>query len=278
MIGSVGQIAPWLVLACACGDNTHTAARDETIDIGDRIAIVHVPANAGALPLVISLHGSGGNAAAQQGAFHLDDLADTEGFVTAYAQAAIPFGGGFEWHVPGEPLNSGAPEPDGPDDVAYLGALIHEMASRYGIDRHRVYVTGFSGGARMTSQAGCDLAEVAAIAPIAGVRFPGNCKRDTESVIAFHGTADPTNPYDGHGKPFWTYSVRDAMLGWAGNDGCGDPDITRPGATVELATFTGCRGGAEVELYTLENEGHWIPQAIDANTTMWAAFQRHVLP
>jgi len=275
MIASVGKIAPCLVLACACGDNAHTAGLDETIDVGDRIAIVHVPANVGAVPLVIALHGSGGVAARFP---PLDMLADTEGFVTAYAQAAIPFGGGFEWHLPGEPLNQGPEPADAPDDVAYLEAVIREIANRYGIDRHRVYVTGFSGGARMASQAGCDLADVAAVAPIAGVRFPGNCVRDTQSVIAFHGTADNQNPYEGAGKPFWTYGVREAITGWAGNDHCGDPELTRPAATVELATFPGCRGGAEIELYTLEGEGHELPRAIDANATMWAAFQRHVLP
>ncbi len=274
----VGQIAPWLVIACACGDNATRPAIDDTIAFGDRIAIVHVPANAGVVPLVISLHGSGGTAAGEQAGFSLDALADAQHFATAYAQAAIPFGNGFEWHVPGEPLVSGAPEPAGPDDVAYIAQLIHEVAARYGIDRHRVYVTGISGGARMASQVGCELAEVAAIAPIAGVRFPGDCARDTQSVIAFHGTADATNPYDGHGAAYWTYGVRDAMLGWAGNDGCGDPEVSRPAPTVELAAFTGCRGGATVELYSLEGEGHAVPQAIDAATTMWAAFQHHAVP
>ena len=48
------------------------------------------------------------------------------------------------------------------------------------VDPTRVFATGFSGGARMTSQLGCDLpATVAAIAPVSGLRLP----------VAVHGHA-----------------------------------------------------------------------------------------
>jgi polyhydroxybutyrate depolymerase len=268
----------WLIALAACGDNRHSRPIDEALTFTagglERTVLLHVPGNLGAAPLVFDLHGSGGSAAGQQAASHMDELADREGFAVAYAQAAIPFGGGFQWHLPGEPLVGGAPEPDGPDDVAFIAQAIGVIGGVTGIDRDRIYATGFSGGARMASQLGCDLPSIAAVAPLSGVRFPAHCVRDDTSVIAFHGTADTTNPYDGNGGPYWTYSVRQAMQGWAANDGCdATPVVTRPAPTVELSTYAHCHQGAQVQLYTLEGEGHDFPHAVDANQLMWDAFR-----
>lgn len=273
----------WLIVLAACGDNLHTGPLDETLTFTTgglpRVVILHVPGNLGVAPLVFELHGSGGVAAGQQAASHMDEVADREGFVVAYAQAGIPYAGGFQWHLPGEPLVGGDPEPEGPDDVAFIAEAIRVISGVAGIDHHRIYVTGISGGARMTSQLGCDLASIAAVAPLAGVRFPGHCVRDDQSVIAFHGTADLTNPYDGNSSPYWTYSVPSAMQGWAGNDGC-DPiaTVTRPAPSVALSTFEHCHHGAQVQLYSLEGEGHDFPHAVDSNQLLWDAFRMHALP
>jgi polyhydroxybutyrate depolymerase len=273
----------WVIALAACGGNRHTKPRDETlrfvVDGLERVVILHVPGHAGKAPLVFNLHGSGSGAAGQKAAAHMDELADREGFVVAYAQAAIPYGDGFQWHIRGVPLFDGSPEPDGPDDVAFIAQAIRVIGGVTDIDPRRIYVTGFSGGARMASQLGCDLASIAAIAPVAGVRYPERCVRNDQSVIAFHGTADATNPYEGNGSPYWTYSVPRAMQGWAANDGCAmTPARTRPAPTVELATFEGCHHGAQVQLYTLEGEGHAAPHAVDANRLMWDAFLTHALP
>jgi poly(3-hydroxybutyrate) depolymerase len=114
---------------------------------------------------------------------------------------------------------------------------------------------------------------IAAIAPIGGVRFPGPCRNPGVGVIAFHGTEDASNPYGGNGAPYWTYGVPEAMRGWAAHHGCAEaPSTSRPAPAAELSTFTGCAGGARVELYTLEGEGHVLPQAVDAHALMWEAF------
>ena len=273
----------WLIALAACGDNRHTEPRDETLTITagglERLVILHVPGDLGAAPLVLELHPSGGTAAGQQLTSRMDELADREGFAVAYPQAAIPFGGGFQWHLPGQPLVDDSPEPDGPDDVAFITQALRVIGGVAAIDDHRIYATGFSGGARMASQLGCDLASIAAIAPLSGVRFSESCVRDDVSVIAFHGTADANNPYDGHGSLYWTYSVPVAMQRWAANDACDPaPVVARPAPTVALSTFAHCNHGAAVQLYTLEGEGHDVPHAVDANQLMWDAFRTHALP
>jgi polyhydroxybutyrate depolymerase len=257
-----------------------------------RVVVVHAPgaASPGAdrpRPLVLNLHGSGGTAAEQEASCGMDPLADAEGFIVAYPQGAIPLGSGFAWNVPGQPLLGGQPVPAGsPDDAAFAAAAIVAIEQAYPVDPRRVFATGMSGGARMASQLGCDLsALVAAVAPVAGLRFPAPCNATRPvAVVAFHGTADTVNPYDGNGQAYWTYSVPSAEQQWAVHDGCGpSPATSQAAPTVAVTTYSGCTGGAAVSLYTIDGAGHEWPgaagqsAAIDASAAMWAFFAAHPL-
>jgi polyhydroxybutyrate depolymerase len=274
------------------GDTTAPRSESVTLMAGGipRHLIVHLPGGPAAKPrpLVLNLHGSGGSSAQQQASIGMDPIAEANQFVVAYPDAAIALGGGFAWNVPGQPLLGGGAVPDGAaDDVAFFAQAIAFLEQRYAIDAHRVFVTGMSGGARMTSQLGCELAgTVAAIAPVAGLRFPTPCAGTRAvPVVAFHGTADTVNPYDGGGQPYWTYSVPSAQQQWGGHDGCAATPTSAPAAdTVTLTTYGDCAGGAAVQLYTIDGAGHEWPgapgqtPAIDASTTMWSFFAAHPLP
>ncbi len=285
-----------LVVAAACGDGrapsrspaSPGAARDEVLTFvlerRWRTVLLHVPAGkekGKKVPLVLDLHPSAGTAAGHKEKSGLVAVADREGFVVAYPQGAIAHEGGFQWHVPGTPLVGGQPEPEGPDDVAFIAEAIEQVDQAVGagkvggIDRSRIYATGFSGGARMSSALGCALPELAGIAPISGVRAPEPCPRTGLSVIAFHGTADKTNAYDGPAGPYWTYGVAEAMRRWAERNGCAaEAAVTRAGETVELRSYSGCAGGSTVLLYSLEGEAHERPRAVSAGELMWKAFSK----
>ena len=268
-------------------------AKTETITVTaggqPRIIIVHSPPNLNApASLVFNLHGSGGTAADQEAFSGMDQAADARGFIAAYPQGAIALGGGFAWNVPGQPLVDGSAVPPGAaDDVVFFAQAIAALAQRYPVDPSRIYAAGFSGGARMASQLGCDLSGmVAAVAPVAGLRFPSPCNGVRPvPVVAFHGTADTTNPYDGGGPPYWTYSVQTAAEEWAMHDGCGlTPSTSQPASGVQLTSYVGCAGVATVELYTIAGAGHEWPgaaqqtSAIDATAVMWTFFSAHPLP
>ena len=113
----------------------------------------------------------------------------------------------------------GAAVPAGaPDDVSFIERLVVLLEQKYCIDPKRVYATGFSGGARMASQLGCDASGVfAAIAPVSGLRLPEPLSLHPAGAGrgSFHGTADPVDPYLGHGQKYWTYSVPEAASRWA---------------------------------------------------------------
>jgi polyhydroxybutyrate depolymerase len=289
--------------AAGCGGaTTATASPTVTIDGRSRVVIVHLPPNydgSKQLPLVLNMHGSGVTAVDQEEFSGMDATADDDDFIVAYPQGLLPDSTGFDWNVPGVPLVGGKAVPAGSaDDVSFLTQLVGVLENRYCIDPHRVYATGFSGGARMASQLACDASTVfAAVAPVSGLRDPNPCHptRDVP-IISFHGTADPVDPYAGHGEAYWAYSVPQAALDWARQQGCASTATTsHPAASVTLSSYTGCSGGSAVELYSISGEGHEWPggptmprvlvrvlgsqsTAIDANAVMWAFFQARSLP
>jgi len=265
-----------------------------------RLVIVHVPAGytgKTAVPLVLNLHGSESTAQAQEAFSGLDVTSDTDGFIVAYPQALIPAGPGYDWNIPGVPLLGGQyPPANAANDITFLTGLVHSLAAKYCVDTRRVYATGMSGGARMSSQLACDASQTfAAVAPVSGLRLPSPCPATRPvPVIAFHGTADPVDPFNGNGEAYWTYSVPQAAARWATRDGCGTPrTVKATGYT--LTDYATCQAGTAVELYALTGEGHEWPggptmpaavtkalgpqsNAVDANITMWAFFQHHQLP
>ena len=290
--------------ASGCGAKASSGDVTLTGKIGGhvRTVIVHVPTGYSGsvkVPLVLNLHGTGSTAEDEELFSGMDATSDAHGFIVAYPQGLIPEGTGFDWNVPGEPLFGGvAVPPDAPDDVSFLTQLVSVLGRRYCIDPSRVYATGFSGGARTASQLACDASDVfAAVAPVSGLRRPTPCPATRPvPILSFHGTADPVDPYAGHGQAYWTYSVPQAARDWAQQNGCRPtPATSNPDPGVTLLSYAGCRGGANVELYTIAGEGHEWPggpalprrltrvlgpqsNAIDANSTIWAFFEAHPMP
>jgi len=286
--------------ASGCG---HSAASGSTtlqlsIRGHSRTVIVHIPSgykDTQATALILNLHGSGSDAHQQELFSGMDATADADTFIVAYPQGLIPNAAGFDWNIPGIPLFGGAKPPaNAANDITFLTDLVQTLAARYCIDTHRVFATGVSGGGRMSSQLACDASSTfAAVAPVAGLRYPSPCptKRDV-SVIAFHGTADPIDPFNGNGQAYWTYSVPVAAQRWGAHDGCKATAKVTRAKGYTLTAYSGCGSSSQVELYALSGEGHEWPggpplpssitgvlgpqsDAVNANNLMWAFFQAH---
>ena len=297
-----GKVVP-VSASPGCGNQGTDGTTTLTPTIGgrSRVVIVHLPSGYQASkpePLVLNMHGSQSTALEQEGLSGMNATADADSFIVAYPQADISAGTGFEWNVPGQPLFGGAALPaTAPDDVSFLEQLVTVLEQKYCVDSHRVYATGFSGGARMASQLACDASTTfAAVGPVSGLRFPNPCPSTRPvPVISFHGTSDPVDPYLGNGQKYWTYSVPVAAQRWATHNGCTTATVTHPVVTVTQTSNSNCTGGADVQLYTIAGEGHEWPggphlrkvitrvlgpqtMAISANSTMWAFFVAHPLP
>ncbi|MCZ7535279.1 MAG: feruloyl esterase [Acidimicrobiia bacterium] len=255
------------------------------------------------LPLVLDLHGYMEGAEVHRAHTGLEAFAGEESFVVLTPQGVgeIPY-----WNVL---------EQDGlVDDVKLISDLIDTTAAALCIDESRVYATGLSMGAFMTSLIGCRLSErVAAIAPVAGLRYPDDCAASRPMpVIAFHGTADEIVTYDGEtgaGVDQLSFNdetltafdglemqaIPDALAGWAGAEGCADAPVEEAvSESVTLVRYDGCEGGSTVELYAAEGAGHSWPGSefsaaiegivgpttfeIDANELMGPSSLAHPLP
>ncbi|MGC2486134.1 MAG: PHB depolymerase family esterase [Acidimicrobiales bacterium] len=266
-----------------------------------RSVIVHLPKGSSdttPLALVLNLHGSGSTAYDQMLFTGMNKTANHDNFIVAYPQGLITDGTGFDWNVPGVPLIGGRAVPKGsPNDVSFLTKLVGVLESRYCVNKDEVYATGFSGGAREASQLACDDSGIfAAVAPVSGLRRANPCPTTRAvPIISFHGSADPVDPFSGHGQAYWTYSVPSAERMWAKQDDCStSPATTTPAKSVQLTTYAKCADGASVELYEVMGEGHEWPggpplpaalttvlgpqsQVISANALMWAFFAAHPL-
>jgi polyhydroxybutyrate depolymerase len=151
-------------------------------------------------------------------------------------------------------------------DAAFVDALLDDLGARRCIDLARVYATGFSAGAAFTIAYSCAHQDrIAAIATVA-VDFQLGCTRG-ESILAFHGTADPAVPYqDGAvGASLPGVHVRGTELNmgdWAALAGCAaSPTTTTVGSEVVQSSWEGCADGHEVVLDTIEGGGHTWPGA-----------------
>ncbi len=286
---------------CGTPGSPGTVTLTPVVDGRSRTAILHVPSgyrSASPVALVVNMHGSQSTAQQQVEFTGMDVTADAKTFMVVYPQGAIAAGAGYEWNVPGQPLFGGAAVPSSaPNDVSFIEQLVTDLEAKYCIDRNRIFATGFSGGARMASQLGCDASTIfAAVAPVSGLRFPSPCDSSRPMpVLSFHGTADRVDPYNGNGQAYWTYSVPTAAQRWATHDQCASgPTNSDPVAGVTLTAYGNCSGGAAVQLYSIDGEGHEWPggprqssavtavlgprsTAIDANATMWSFFMEHPL-
>lgn len=232
---------------------------------------VEVLVPAGALPvaLILGLHPSAGNAATFDADTGLGAAALARGFAVALPEGGISGeAGGHYWNIPGVPLVTGDSVPAGArDDIRFVGDVIGQLVGQGCVDPRRVYATGFSGGARMSSALGCRLADrLAAVAPVGGLRAgrasgasftepdTGDCQPSRAlSVLGIHGTDDPTNAFPGGGGVRWGYSIDRAAARWASLDHCAAmPRTAAAGARVRQVTFSGCSAGSEVVLMVIE--------------------------
>jgi polyhydroxybutyrate depolymerase len=237
------------------------------------------------VPMVVDLHGSGDTPLEQIQGTGIAVTADKHDFAVVAPQGGVPFtlgkSHGYAWNIPGVALANGQQAgKNAPDDVRFLRDTIAAAAKLVCADSQRIYVTGFSGGARMTSQLGCAMSDrIAAIAPVSGLRFPAGCRPTRPvPVISFHGTADAMNPYNGGKSAYWGYSVQTAAERWAVADRCAKNPVQGQAAAAGTTTYRGCGDAAGVTLYTIPGGRHtWPAPKVNADELIWAFFAAHPL-
>ena len=251
---------------------------------GARTYVLYVPASytgGASVPLVINMHGAGSNSFEEQIYSGFSTKADAAGFIVAYPQGLSTAGFPFNhWNA----FQGPSPEPD---DVAFINSVLDSIEGQLCIDRDRVYSTGISNGAIMSVRLACSLSSrIAAIGPVAGAYYPPEALDlnpfetcpDTRPVpmITFHGTADPTVPYNGGpggingGMITFRLPVdddtpaEDVLSDWAAHNTCTTGrQESQYTSEVRLIQYGGCADGATVELFAVDGGGHTWPGSFD---------------
>jgi len=240
---------------------------------------LHIPASyRPAIPaaLVLGFHGAGSTSTEFENYSGFSALADQAGFIAVYPQGL------------GE-LSNWDTMPNS-QDVPFVRDLLNELEDRCSIDPRRVFASGHSRGGGMTNRLGCDLSDrIAAIAPISGdYEYGESCTPVRPvSVVAFHGTADPTIPYNGFGLPGALHEsytrigtpIPTWAANWAARNGCN----SKPSTVFQQGQVTGqewsnCQTGADVFLYTVNGGTHNWPTQVNAARMIWDFFVRHPIP
>jgi polyhydroxybutyrate depolymerase len=290
------------IFAACTAFAAHAEEGRQTLAYGglERTYVVRLPpassTRVSRVPLVLVLHGGGGNAANAENMTGFTEKARKEGFIVVY-----PDGTGrlqdklLTWnagHCCAYAMNNDV------DDVGFIRALIDELVRRYPVDSRRVYVTGMSNGGMMSHRLGRELSDrVAAIAPVVATVF-GDEEAPGHAVPALmiNGMLDENVPYQGgapggRGARGWDGTPTQPALKqvefWARANGC-KPEPGRDENAKWIAWRSACPKGAEVRLYLVKDNGHAWPggqpgsrrgdtpsTAMSATDVIWEFFAAH---
>ena len=202
-------------------------------------------------PLIIQMHGYNQDAAYQKNAAKWEPVADTGRFVVVF-----PNGQNKAWDTGGD------------KDLNFIKAIINEMNTKYGIDKKRVYVSGFSMGGMMSYVVANKMSDqIAAIAPVSGGGAPSTAKR-AMPIIHTHGTTDDVVNYN---------STVNTLKNWVPFNKCSSNSEkikpypkTKSGSAASLEIWSGCSDGVEIRLLTIDGKGHWysMDEAVSVNTSV----------
>ncbi len=242
----------------------------------DRVAVIHLPraiAEGQKLPLVLALHGAGGNGRQFMDGGQWRKKGDQEEFVVV-APTGLARQLDRRANILTNPhvWNSGQFDEDDSarlkvDDVAYLTRLLDELEPRLKFDRERVYGVGHSNGGGMTYRLAAERSEIfRAIATVAGVIAPSlPAPSRPVPTLYIHGELDPVLPRaGGESRLQWgkrvTLPIEEYLSQWAEKSKCEKkPRLESVGDGLMRLTYPSTQKGAEVLGIFVEGEGHDWP-------------------
>jgi len=221
----------------------------------------------GPVPLVLTLHGNGGDGSMMHEWTTFGRQTEERGWAITH-----PNGFGGSW-ADGRGVT--AAEEAGVDDVAFLRALIDYAAERYGTAADRSVVAGVSNGAFMAHRfalaAGDRVAVMAAVAGTLPAALSEERPAYAVSALLIHGTADRLARIEGgysrHLGPNGelrgrTLSLQETAEHWRAIDQCpAGPGDTRKTEESIRTTVGGGIGGTTVAAWTVLGGGHAWPGA-----------------
>jgi polyhydroxybutyrate depolymerase len=281
----VGRVLPELAriqgAVRAAMQSPQIAGEAETVTLEhggrDRRYHLHVPPHAQnivGLPLLLVLHGGGGNGEQVRASTGLAEAGLRAGYVVVFPDGTGPVRGKLlTWNSGG--ITVYASEHD-VDDVGFLRAVVGDVQKRVAIDPARVFAAGHSNGGMMCHRLAREAADLfTGIAVVSGaMNFTAVDAKSPIAVLLVHGSADQHVLYDG-GTPRAAIGRvgdrRDASVRMAidyyiernGLNGYPDKKVDGKVCTDTWALGKGGKATLPVQVITLEGGGHAWPGAAE---------------
>lgn len=216
-------------VACALGDREYHAAPPPGWD------------GASPLPVLLHFHGWGRRSPGVLRNRRVAEAAAENG-----ALLLAPQGLGRSWSFWSEDSR----------DSDFALAVLADAATRWPIDRDRLYVSGFSYGGAMAWRLACDKGAIATFLPIAGTLWREDDCEEPVRLSHVHGLKDTVMDY-----PFGPDGEEEAAVSlWVAENECrAEPDERVREGVFDCRRWTSCGSGMPIELCT-HPYGHLIPK------------------
>jgi polyhydroxybutyrate depolymerase len=261
-IDGQSKVLPRVTYAQTTGDATRSSRRSVAIGGVTRTYLVVEPTTPEAdrrYPLVLVLHGDGGDAAGLHDGWPIERATGKDA-VLAYLDGIRR-----TWDLETTLDNR---------DVAFAEAVIADVSGDHAIDRTRVFAAGYSSGGFFANVLACQRPGLLrAIASNAGgapynqlLRWPNGypmCPgQKPVAMLALHGERDFSVTHD---------SGRFSAEYWAYVNGCNEKEMESTGYE-ECRAYRGCPAGKAVGFCSIPSLAHWVWS--ESAGALWTFFQR----
>jgi len=205
--------------------------------------IICLPENTEGAPLVLMLHGYGGNAESLQSTLHFEEDANPLGYAVVYVTGASDPNDSTSasgWNS-GIGLNSNR-------DTEFLCALAKYLQKEYSLDKNRTFAVGFSNGAFMTHRLAMEAGDTfTAVVSVAGMMpesiWETRSEKNNVGFFQITGEKDDVVPKnsDGSAKFAKAPAIEEVMDYWASSNG------------LELSSAKEIGKGSQLSVYKNEN-------------------------
>lgn len=278
------------IQALSPGDFTFTLKHQNM----QRMYKIHIPKSYRpnqAMPMVLSLHGGGGNMhyQADDQYYGMISKSESAGFIAVFPNGYSKFRGKLATWNAG--ICCGAARDKKIDDVDFIRWVIKDIKQRANVDASRIYANGMSNGGMMSYRLACELPEIKAIVSVAGTDGTQYCAPSKSiSIFHIHALDDDRVLFNGgSGKNAQSHadfvSVKQTIENWVKRNSCDTtPERVFNTKDAYCDVYNHCDSNTQVKLCVTETGGHAWPgghkprggsgsTAINATDLIWDFYQ-----